>query len=453
MNEAATPTARSIVIERTLKRTVSFPDLPFDPIDVGGLDARDASFARAMDTIVTRRWLTLVAVLESRLDRPWPQIESSLQAALLVGAAQILFFDRVPDHASVDESVAWAKIARGARAAGFVNAVLRKVAALRVELVAETPAAFGKPRDCLPLDDGRAWRLAEPIFADDPTTRVSQVGSVGRELVVHWIAAHGFKTATELARHGLVDPPTLVTGIPAAVAADSGSVGMLTRHDQNGWYVFTGEHAELVALIAAHPSVRVQDPASGDPVTAARNAKLTPKVILDLCAGRGTKTVQLAQAFPAATVVASDPDADRRRDLEAAARRHPNIQVIAPDGFAAHFQAADLVVLDVPCSNTAVLPRRPEASYRFSARRLERLVEKQREISLGAMPLLRPGGHILYSTCSLEPAENARQTEAMRKRHRLVSVGERQRFPIGVPGDPPTRYSDGGYWALLASTK
>jgi 16S rRNA (cytosine967-C5)-methyltransferase len=270
-----------------------------------------------------------------------------------------------------------------------------------------------------------------------------EVGSVGRELFLHWIAAHGFQGAMRLAEHGLVDPPTLVTDLPSVLAADP----RFLPHDQPGWFAFTGDHPELLALLAAHPGLRVQDPTSGDPVVAA--AGLDPRLVIDFCAGRGTKTVQLARTFPNARIVASDPDLRRRQDLAAAATRHPNIEVIGPEAFPGHFQAADLVLLDVPCSNTGVLPRRPEASYRFSGPRLERLVAKQREIVAAAMPLLKPGGHVLYATCSLEPAENGRQADAIRQRFRLESRGERQRFPAGTPGDPPSRYADGGFWCLL----
>ena len=181
-------------------------------------------------------------------------------------------------------------------------------------------------------------------------------------------------------------------------------------------------------------------------------AGLRPQVVVDFCAGRGTKTVQLATAFPAARIVATDPDDARRQDLAKAASRFANIEVLGPDRIPDCFQAADLVVADVPCSNTGVLPRRPEAAYRFTARRLEKLVDKQRSIVAGSLPLLKPGGTLLYATCSLEPAENARQAAWLRKHHRLVDRGERQRFPTGLPGDPPTAYADGGYWTLLCHT-
>ncbi|MBL9121409.1 MAG: hypothetical protein JNL80_15990 [Phycisphaerae bacterium] len=441
------PTARSVAMDRITKKAGLFPELPFDLNAPQGLDQRDAALAHAIESAVTRRWLTLVAVIESRLTRPWSRVEAALQAALLAGSAQILLMDRLPDHAIVDETVAWAKRQRGPKAGGFVNAVLRKVIAVRGEQIERPTAAFATRRDELPLADGRAWKLTEDVFSAESVDRVRQMGSVGRELFLHWIAAHGFTTARQLAEHGLVDAPLIVTGLPQAMSGDPRFVA----HDTPGWHVFVGNNSELLGLIDEHCSLRVQDPASGDPVRAARDAGLSPKKVIDFCAGRGTKTVQLAQAFPNATIVASDPDLERAKDLAVAANRFPNVIVSTPAKLTEHFQSGDLVLLDVPCSNTAVLPRRPEASYRFTAKRLERLIEKQREVVTGAMPLLAPGGHVLYATCSLEPTENARQAESIRKRFGFQSRGERQRFPTGVPGDPATKYSDGGFWALMQS--
>ena len=440
-----TPTARSVAMDRIAKKAEQFPELPFDTMPPQGLDPRDAALAHAIETIVTRRWLTLVAIIESRLTRPWSRVEATLQAALLAGSAQLLFMDRLPDHAVVDESVAWAKRKRGPKAGGFVNAVLRKVIALRAEMLDRPSAPFATRRDELPLSDGRAWRLNEDVFSAESVDRVRQIGSVGRELFLHWMAAHGFNTARQLAEHGLVDAPTLLTGLPEALAEDP----RFLRHDVPGWFVFNGDHAELMGEFERHPSLRIQDPASGDPVRAAKEAGLAPKRVIDFCAGRGTKTVQLAQAFPDAEIVASDPDLDRAKDLANAARRFANIVVSTPAKLPAFFRSGDLVVLDVPCSNTAVLPRRPEASYRFSTRRLEKLIDKQREVVTGAMPLLAPNGFVLYATCSLEPTENARQADAIRKRFTFHARGERQRFPTGVPGDAATKYSDGGFWALM----
>ena len=222
----------------------------------------------------------------------------------------------------------------------------------------------------------------------------------------------------------------------------------LVAHRRDGWWCWTGSASDLSELLGGDRDARVQDPGSAEPVAAAAAAGLEPKVIVDLCAGRGTKTRQLATAFPSAEVVATDIDAGRRRDLAALARNHDRIQAVDPGEVTRWFGKADLVVLDVPCTNTGVLPRRPEARYRFTRSRLDSLLELQREIAAGALPLLSPRGAVLYATCSLEPAENARQAEWLRRRGGLAATVERQRFPEGMPGDPASAYLDGGFHSL-----
>ena len=105
----------------------------------------------------------------------------------------------------------------------------------------------------------------------------------------------------------------------------------------------------------------------------------------------------------------------------------------------------DRLVLDVPCSNTAVLARRPEARYRFSAATIESLAELQRAIIEQTIHLLHPGGHLLYSTCSLEPAENHEQVEWIRRRFAAQLVHQSLTTPSGTG----TSYHDGSYHALL----
>src|SRR5690349_15754598 len=117
--------ARDVVMERLLAQARKFPELDFAPLDIGSLDARDASLAMALDHAVARRWLTLATIIESRLSRPWEQLETKLQAALLCGAAQLLLLERVPDHAAINETVEWTKHQVRAKAGGLVNAVLR----------------------------------------------------------------------------------------------------------------------------------------------------------------------------------------------------------------------------------------------------------------------------------------------------------------------------------------
>ena len=126
------------------------------------VDPRDVALARAIEHAVVRRYLTLIACVRPHLSKNWPLLEKPVQAALLGGAAQILFLDRVPAAAAVDASVEWTKRRVRPGAGGLVNAVLRKVAGSVVERVpaAALEACVHTRRDLVPLADGSALRLS-----------------------------------------------------------------------------------------------------------------------------------------------------------------------------------------------------------------------------------------------------------------------------------------------------
>lgn len=430
---APSATARACAVRRIARRARQFPDLDFDPIDTSGLDGRDAALAAAIDHAVTRRWLTLVAVLESCLTRPWDRVEPDLQAVLLAGAAQLLFFDRIPEHAAISASVDLAKELVRPGAAGFVNAVLRKLAGLRTEVLPHDEPASAK---VIPRGDGRAWRLARDVLDRDRVRGLAERYSHGTALVAHWIATFGDEIAERLARHGLVVPPIIVAG----ATDDTG----LVAHAEPGFHVVEGD---LDDLLQRQRGVRVQDPTAARPVAATTD--VSPACIIDLCAGRGTKTVQLAATHPEARIIATDTDKGRFAELSAAFADHPRVDVVPFERIREHDGRADLLVLDVPCSNSGVLARRVEARYRFSAASLQALTDLQRQIVADAMPLLAETGRVLYTTCSVEPAENTRQAEWACKWHRFRIEREEEVEPAGEPGESPTTYHDGGYWALL----
>ena len=105
-------------------------------------------------------------------------------------------------------------------------------------------------------------------------------------------------------------------------------------------------------------------------------------------------------------------------------------------------------MLDVPCSNTGVLPRRVEAAHRMSPASMQSLVDLQRRIVEEHLPLLKPGGALLYATCSLEPEENERQVEWITARVGKVQPVIERHDPAGLPGDAPQAYRDGAFLAL-----
>ena len=451
--------AREVALERILAQAMRFPDLDFSsplagpPIGTDSIrpgDPRDAALSRAIEYAVVRRYLTLIACVRPHLSKNWPLLEKPIQAALLGGAAQILFLDRVPAAAAVDASVEWTKRRLRPGAGGLVNAVLRKVAGSIAERVprGEAAAFDHTRRDLVPLADGSALRLSVEAFSEDAAQSLAEKSSHARDLVLHWIGAFGFKEATRLAMHGLVEPPLIVTPFDAR---DPRFEGKATPHAQPGFGVWTGTHMELTALLAHDADLRVQDPTAAATVAfAGATLPKPPSLIVDLCAGRGTKTRQLAALFPNATVLATDPERARFASLQALASTNPRVRALAPqDLFREAAGRADLVLLDVPCSNSGVLARRPEARYRFNKARTKSVIELQQKIADPAIGLAAPKGAVLYATCSIERGENESQVRRLASNFQLSLAADRTILPAGLPGDPPSAYCDGGYHALL----
>jgi len=437
---------RVAAFERLTRLAEAFPRLDPPREALPAMDGRDAALAHSIERLVVRRWLTLQPLLERQLTRPWERVEAGVRAALLGGAAQLFLMDRVPEHAAVAETVEWAKRSLRPGSSGMVNAVLRGLAGMRLERLDAAAVSGGKldDRALLPLEDGGAWRLREPIFGDAAPDRLSQRSGVPLGLLLRWINRFGHANASDLAMHTLMPAPLVVHGLPAGLSGTAPIPGLDA-------VVWEGEHAGLVEAMGAHPGARVQDAASA--MAVAMTAELRPAVIVDACAGRGTKSLQLAALHPQARVVASEPDADRRRSLHETAARgaRAGIRVEVAEGEASRglLGTADLLVLDVPCSNTGVLPRRAEAMHRFSPRSLDSLVQLQRRILEEHLPLLRPGGAILYATCSVEPEENERQIAWIAGRVRTATPRTERRMPEGLPGEPASRYRDGAFAALL----
>lgn len=460
--------ARDLVAERITRQARLMPELDFAPLDTADLDPRDAALALAIDHAVTRRWLTLVAVIQSRLTQPWDELEAKLQSALLVGAAQLLLLDRLPDHAVINEAVQWAKENVRPKAGGLVNAVLRKVAALRVGGAPEKrgPETFsgsherengGKAaifaRHELPLGDGRIWVLAEPVFDADPSRRLAQQSSHPDSMITHWLATFGQDQTILLAYHDLIQAPVIVHGVHLESAAAASP--LLVPHEQPGFFIFTGERKALLQFLKDQPSAIVQDPASAAPATATSALPPPPPaLIIDACAGMGTKTRQLATLHPQARIFASDIDAERFDVLRRQFADHERVKVVPYPALRQFDGQTDLLLLDVPCSNTGVLARRVEAKYRFNPKSLQSVVDVQRQIIADSLLLLAPPprGRLVYSTCSIEPAESQQQSQWITKWHPFRVLQEQTRWPGGLPGDSPASYCDGGYFAILEKT-
>ena len=419
-------------------RVESFPDLHRHDIDRTGLDPRDARLAIAIDHQSTLRWLSLQAIIEPHLKQSWVGLKPVVRAALLGGASQLLLMDRVPDHAVLHETVEWIKSSSQPRAAGLVNAILRRVCDVRKGSIQD---ADPTRRDVLLRSDGSGIELTKPLLASNAALQIEQQCSCPSLLMDHWTKLFGIKEARQLALHGIADAPLII-----ATSEDTQLEHLSDAHEIPGYRVIRSGHS-VMDVLEADPDAIIQDPASADPVRA--TVGLQPACILDLCAGRGTKTKLLSKQHPDSRIIATDYDIKLIDDLHEATESCDNVEVRTFNQLDDLRDQVDLLVMDVPCSNTAVLARRCEARYRFNFKSLAQLVDQQKQIIADALPFLTLSGKILYSTCSLDPAENQEQARWIMKWHKFSIESERVMPPRGIPGESPTIYNDGSYHVLL----
>jgi len=429
--------ARSAAAVSITRATKRYPDLPAILLEVAGLEPRDAALATAIHRTTLQRWITLEYLLDKLLEKPLHEMEPAMQAVLMTGSAQLLFMHRLPVHAVVDEQVNLARHMVRAGAAGMVNAVLRRVSELVDGVEPDTP--WAPARNLLPLDGGSLKLVADMLPPVEQTARHLAVAtSHPRALINRWSQPHGKQRVADFCWHGIANPPIIVA---VEQGFEAGATEDYQPHDTRGFVIWRGDPSGLRGFLGGHPQRRVQDPASSLPIESTRGMKLDR--VLDYCAGRGTKTLQLAAMHPDATIAATDVDNERRAGLQRAARGVDNVIVVGPSSEPR--DPIDLLLLDVPCSNTAVLARRPEARYRFDQKTFNSLISLQREIVRQTAGWVAPGGVILYSTCSIEKEENRDQAQWIASRVRGHVEHEHQAYPQGWVTD----YQDGGYHAVI----
>ncbi len=421
--------AAALVVVRLAAR---FPDLPLAEPDTSRLSDADTRLCTAIHRHSLQRWMTIEAVLQGALRQPVAKLDPVVRGVMVNAGAQLLFMDRLPDYAVIDSAVALTRKLDRKRATGLVNTTLRKAAGFVAgpDDRPWTPAADAVPLAAADADAPATVRLNRPLLPkpDNLLAHLSAAASLPLPLLQRWFKLFGRERATALALQSLASPRTYVI-------------------DQETPRLWEGTHAELIDFLAAAPGRRVQDPASLASVAVARSAGLTPTRVLDLCAGRGTKSRQLSAVFPDAQVDAWDPDPVRAVDLALAADAVDNLRALDAAPTAAGPPPYNLVVLDVPCSNTGVLARRAGARYRSTVRSRASLVALQQGIIAAGLRQLAPGGHLLYCTCSIDPEENQEQVQwALAHAQGGALRAENTLLPVAGP-----RGHDGSYHALIQS--
>ena len=375
---------------------------------------------------VIRRLATLDAVLAAYAARSGGAIEEMVRHVLRMGIYEILLHERVPQYAVVDECVRLAREWSEDRAGGFVNGVLRAIT--RDVTFTETPDPE-KPRESFTLAPGRACVFAKPVLP--PPAEHGRYLSVELSyptwLVMRWLARYGASRTRELCASGNEPPllfvrPNALKNLPGVLMEHLAEEGVEAQLSGSGRTLLLPPHTDVGSLRAFREGrFQVQDDGAA---AAARFLNPRPgESVLDLCAAPGGKTCHLAELMRnEGRVTAVDISAKRlERVTENALRLGlDSIVVVGTDGgdFAVrNSERFDRVLLDAPCSNTAVLRRRVEARWRLSDAALARLVKKETQLLDAALRSLKPGGTLVYSTCSLEPEENSRLLRSVLRRN------------------------------------
>jgi len=337
-----------------------------------------------------------VATDATRTGHPEKALEKfdvEVLTALRLGVYQLLFLDRVPRHAAVNESVELVKKARKRSAAGLMNAVLRKIERSEIPHFSQAAREVGNPycsHLSVPSELSHPQWLVERwqrIYGREVTRKICEYDQRAPETAIRLISrpSAGLITFDQLRDVGIQFEPGRLLSRAAIVT--SGDITRSAAFRERS-LVIQDEASQLVALLVGHG-----------------------ENVLDCCAAPGGKTRIIAERNPDGRIVAMELH-PRRAALLRKLVSESNVNVVVGDARKMPFtKKFDRVLVDAPCSGTGTLARNPEIKWRLRAEDILRLQAYQIEILQSVMKQVAPGGRIVYSTCSLEPEENVEVIE------------------------------------------
>ncbi|HSR95337.1 MAG TPA: 16S rRNA (cytosine(967)-C(5))-methyltransferase RsmB [Solirubrobacterales bacterium] len=390
-----------------------------DRLEIAG---RERAQAQRLAFGAVQRRGTADAAIELLAERSPRRLDAPVIAALRLGIYELLFADATPDHAAVDQAVELVKGAGAAHAAGLVNAVLRRAARERSSLTADLLGDDSTPERAAVAHSAPLW-LAQMWWQElgaDATRSLLAVCNEPAELALCVNSLRGERDAAIAAlREAGVEAGPAAGGWPLATAEQIVVEGR-----------FGGAVPERVAAGELTPQsrgsaavVEVLDPQPGEHV-------------LDLCAGPGIKTGQIAARMgDRGEVISVERDPARAAEVAEQARRLGlrSVTVVeAEAGEAGMAPGFDRVLVDPPCSDLGALASRPDARWRKSPRAIERLAELQGRILARGLEALRPGGTLVYSTCTISRREGEERVDALLAQ---AGAGEVPSFEVENLGD------------------
>ncbi|MCG5243051.1 RsmB/NOP family class I SAM-dependent RNA methyltransferase [Azospirillum doebereinerae] len=380
--------ARGVALD--LLRDVLRKSVPFDDAfdahpDLAGLEPRDRGFVRVLVATVLRRLGQIDELIQACLAKPGLP-KAAIHDMLRLGTAQLVFLN-TPAHAAVDTAVELAAARNAAPYKGLINAVLRRVGREGIALAAQQDAGRLNTPDWMWLSWRTAYGTAKARGIVEAHLHEAPLDLTAKADPSSWA--------------GRLDATVLPTG--TLRRASGGSVTELPGFDAGGWWV-----QDLAASLPAK--------LFGD---------LRGKRVFDLCAAPGGKTAQLVAQ--GARVVALDRSAKRlERVTENLKRLDLEAELVATD--AATWEPgelADAVLLDAPCSATGAIRRHPDILRVKTPDDIAKLAKAQGRLLARALDLVRPGGTLIYCTCSIQPEEGEAQITRL-----LARDNRMERWPV-----------------------
>lgn len=423
------------IAARCLQRVVyegqSLTDVLQHPT-IQNLDQRDQALIRDLCFGCTRWHGRLGAILRHMLAKPLKKADRDVECLLRVGLYQLLY-QRTPDHAAVNENVKAARKLRKVWAGGLVNGVLRSFLRDKEEILAETntveSARYSFPTwlaKRLKTAYPKNWQQVMDASNEHPplTLRVNQ----------RHYSADAYHAL--LLNEGL--PATHVDGVPSAlILAKAVPVSQLPAFDKGAVSVQDAAAQLAAYLLDAQPGERV----------------------LDACAAPGGKTGHLLERTDDINVLALDSSEHRLRQVTDNLQRLNLVaEIKAADAADTNTwwdgQGFDRILLDAPCSATGVIRRHPDIKLLRKDKDIEALQRTQQELLQALWSTLKPGGTLLYATCSILPDENNLQIERFMQdnndvEHKPLEADWGRALNFGRQILPGERGMDGFYYALL----
>jgi 16S rRNA (cytosine967-C5)-methyltransferase len=385
--------------------------------------------------------------------RPVKRIQGRLLNIIRVGTYELIYCPSTEQYAIVNDAVTIAKTAGSTKQAGFVNAILRQIT--RRISNRQIPWHRADVKRTLMVDAVTGCQFDTDFLPDSkksPLDYLSTVFSLPRWLVVDWVTEFGEESAGFICLASNRRPSVYIR--PNKLKTTIEDLTEKLGAAEVGFDIIPD--LDMIRIKSPQDVTRLPGFSEGlftvQDITASKPVKiLNPKpdwTIIDLCAAPGTKTTQLAEVTgDSAKIITTDID-NRRLEMvkENIVRLGINSADVVPYEVLLNSQSRfDCVLLDVPCSNTGVLARRIEARYRISPEAVKELTKIQGRLLRAAAEILKPGGKICYSTCSIQKTENSEQVEDFLKINQHFSLESEQ---LTLPSAESFDH-DGGYVAIL----